>query len=126
MRARARLEHLAQLRVLAVLGQQLLRARGVVLRAPPLLGELGGGRELVEQPPGLRVALPVRDHRGVGHLRLRLGEARLDLVPRALRSCDHLHADPVGLRRAARVLEREDGSSAATATASCASSGGAW
>ena len=74
------LEHLAQLGVLAALGEQLLRAGGVVLRAAPLLGQLRGGRELVVQAPGLGEALAVPDHLGVRHLRLRLGVARLDLL----------------------------------------------
>ena len=39
----------AHLGVLAALVEQLLRALGVGARQPPLLGELGGGRELVEQ-----------------------------------------------------------------------------
>ena len=51
---------------------------------PPLLGELGGGRELVEQPPGVGVALAIPDHLGVAHLRLRLGEAGLDLLDQRL------------------------------------------
>ena len=46
-----RLEQLAQLGIVAALGQQLLRALGVVLRAPPLLRELRGGGELVERRP---------------------------------------------------------------------------
>jgi hypothetical protein len=35
---------------------------------------------VVEQPARLGVGLPVGDHRGVGHLRLRVREARLDLL----------------------------------------------
>ena len=69
----------AHLGVLAALVEHLLRALGVRARQPPLLRELGGGRELVEQPAGVGVALAVRDHLGVRHLRLRVGEARLDL-----------------------------------------------
>ena len=74
------LEHLAQLRVLAVLGEQLLRARGVVLRAPPLLGEPRGDGELVELAAGLGEAMAVPDDLGVRHLRLHVGMARLDLL----------------------------------------------
>ena len=76
----------AQLGVLAALVEQLLRALGVRAREPPLLRELGGGRELVEQAAGVGVALAVPDHLGVRHLRLRVGEARLDLLDERLRS----------------------------------------
>ena len=60
-------EHLAQLGVLAVLGEELLGPGGVVRGAPPLLGQLGGGLERVVLAPDLGVALPVRDHLGVRH-----------------------------------------------------------
>ena len=86
-----RLEHLAQLGILAVLGQQLLRARGVVLGAAPLLGQPRGRRELVVQPPRLGVAQPVADHRGVRELRLGLGVARLDLLHERLASSASEH-----------------------------------
>ena len=71
------------LRVLA-LGQQLLRALGVGDREPPLLGQLRGGRELVEGATGVGVALTVRDHLGIRHLRLRLAEAGFDLLDQGL------------------------------------------
>ena len=109
-------EQLAQLGVLAVLGDQLLGPGGVVLRAPPLLREPGGGRELVEQAARLGVAPAVADHRGVRHLRLRVREAGLDLLDEPL---DHAAA----LRLASAAPGGTTARSAATATASCAASG---
>ena len=61
-RARA-CQLVAQLGVLG-LGQQLLRALDVALRAAPLLGELRGGLELAVRATGRGVALPVADHVG--------------------------------------------------------------
>ena len=84
MRSRARREHLAHLVVLAALVDQLLRAGGVVGRAAPLLGELGGRLEPAVLAPGLRVAVAVGDHLGVDDLRRQLGEARLDLLDERL------------------------------------------
>ena len=73
-------EQLAHLCVLAVLAEQLLRARRVVLRSAPLGGQLRRGLQLAVGAPGLRVARAVAYHRGVGQLRAQLGEARLDLL----------------------------------------------
>ena len=67
IRASEALEHLADLGVVAVLGQQLARARGVVGRAPVLDGEQVGRLELAVRAPDLGVALAVADDRGVGH-----------------------------------------------------------
>src|SRR5207253_8874075 len=52
----------------------------VIVRAPPLGGERGGGLELTVAAPDLGVALSVRDHLGVGHLLAELGEAGLYLL----------------------------------------------
>ena len=82
---RARRLHLrAQLRVVAALGEHLLRAVGVGFRMPPLLRELRAGGELVEEAPRLRVALPVPDHLGIRHCRLRILETGLDLLDERL------------------------------------------
>ena len=50
------LEELAELRVVAVLGEQLARARGVVGRVPPFLGELVRGLERAVRAAHLGVA----------------------------------------------------------------------
>jgi hypothetical protein len=73
-----------QLVVVGALVEELLRALGVGGRAAPFLGQPRGRRELVELPPGLGVALPIADYRGVRHLRLHLGVARLDLLDERL------------------------------------------
>ena len=54
MRSRAACEQLADLGVVAALVEQLARARLVVDRAAPLLGELRGGLELAVRATGLR------------------------------------------------------------------------
>ena len=73
-------EHLAHLRVVAVLGEQLTRARGVVGHAAPLDGELVRGLELAVGAPDLGVAALVADHLRVRHLPRELREAALDLL----------------------------------------------
>jgi hypothetical protein len=77
-------EELAQLGVVAVLGEHFpraLRIRGV---GAPLPRELVGGLEGAVRPPHFGVALAVRDHLGVGHLLRELGEAALDLIDELL------------------------------------------
>ena len=96
IRALRALELGAHLGVLAALVEHLLRALGVGDGEAPLLGQLGGGGQLVEGAAGVGVALPVRDHLGIRHLRLRLGEARLDLVDQGL---DHRVPDSRRLPR---------------------------
>lgn len=83
MRARA-VEQLAQLRVVAVLVEQLASAGGVVDRPAPLLGELRRRLELRERAARLRVAVAVGDHVGVRDLARDLGEPRLDLLDELL------------------------------------------
>ena len=77
-RARGR-QHLPQLGVVAVLGQQLLGPGRVVRGPAPLRRQLGRRLERAELAPDLGVAGAVGDHRRVRHLRLHVGEARLDL-----------------------------------------------
>ena len=102
----------AHLGVLAALVEHLLRALGVRARQPPLLRELRGGRELVEQPAGVGVALAVRDHLGVRHLRLHVGVARLDLLDesfdhaRKLTSASAAEGEQRRIRPALRALRR--------------------
>jgi hypothetical protein len=125
--ARAR-ELVAQLGVLAELGEQLLRAARVVPGAPPSAGELGRGLELAVGTADLGVALAVGDDLGVGHLLAQLGEARLDLLDEVF---DHTaesrrgrgHAlsarRPQGLAPARRTRRRQavsEGSAAASAS----------
>src|SRR4051794_10927695 len=88
-----RLHLRAQLRIVATLGEHLLRALGVGFRMPPLLRELRARGELVEEAPRLRVTLPVPNHLGIRHLRLRILETGLDLLDERL---DH---GPEELRR---------------------------
>ena len=73
-------QHLPQLRVVAVLGQQLARAGGVVGGTSVFGGQLGRRLELAVGARGGREALSVADHRRVGELRLEALEARIDLV----------------------------------------------
>ena len=73
-------EHLAQLWIVAIFGNQLLRTGGIVACVPPLRGKLGGGLELAIGAPDLGVAFAVTDHLGVGHLLAELGKARFDLL----------------------------------------------
>src|SRR3954466_14862231 len=54
------------------------------LGCPPLPREPCRGGELVEEAPGLRVALTVPDHVGVRHLRLHVSEPGLDLLDELL------------------------------------------
>ena len=75
-----RLQVRAELGVLAHLGDQFLRARGVILGAPPFGGELRGGLDLTVVAAGLRVAFAVGDDGGVRHLLAELGEAGFDLL----------------------------------------------
>ena len=82
---------LPQLRIVAALGEHLLGAVGVGLGMPPCLGELGRRGELVEEAPRLGVALPVPDHLGIRHLRLRILETGLDLLDERF---DHGPQDP--------------------------------
>ena len=73
------LEQLAQLRVIAVLGEQLARAGGIVGGLAVFPRELMSGLELPVGAPNLRVALPVPDHLGVRHLVRKLAETSFDL-----------------------------------------------
>src|SRR5215207_6813735 len=100
------LEHVAELGVLPVLGEQLLRARRVILRAAPLLRQLGGGGELVVQPPCVGIALPVPDHLGVGQLRLHVRVARLDLLDERLDHTIQSRRGRAARRPPARALRR--------------------
>jgi hypothetical protein len=70
----------AQLRVVAVLGQELLRALQVVAELKVLARQLVRGLELPVLASNLRVALPIGDHLRVRHLPLQLREAGLDLL----------------------------------------------
>ena len=125
-------DHRPQLRVVAVLGEQLPGALEVVAaacatRAASSLRRL----ELAVLAPDLGVALAVGDHLGVGHLPLELGEAALDLLDELLdharlrRQCDGLGDDLDRLLGglASGVSTASTASSAAIATASCSSSG---
>ena len=76
-------QHLAHLGILALV-EQLLRPGGVVGRAAPLLGELGGALEARVLAPDVGVALAIVDDLGVGHRARELGEARLDLLDERL------------------------------------------
>ena len=77
-------QHLAQLGIVAVFGDQLLRAGRIVAGMPPLRGKLGGRLQLTVCAADLGVAFAVADHRGVGHLLAELGEASLDLLDQLL------------------------------------------
>jgi hypothetical protein len=81
------LQQLAQLGVVAVLGEELLRTGRVVGRAAPLLGQLGGGLEPVVLAPDLGEPAAIGDDLGVGHRARQLGEAGLDLVDERLDHC---------------------------------------
>ena len=67
-------DHLAQFGVLALL-QQLPRALEVVLQRPVLAAPAARRLQLPVLPPDLGIALPIRDHLGIRHLPLELGEA---------------------------------------------------
>jgi hypothetical protein len=73
------LDQLRELRVLAVFGKQLAGALEVVLERPVARRQRLRRLQLAVLAPDVRVALALADHRRVGHLRLELGEARLDL-----------------------------------------------
>ena len=126
------LDDLAQLGILAVLASSSRAPSRSSCSVRYSARQLVRRLQLAVLPPHLGVALPVADHRGIGHLALELGEARLDLLDER-RSWNNIRAG----RRATcslcddldRRLARADFSSASTfssaaiATASCSSSG---
>ena len=95
-------EHLAHLGVLALL-EHLARARLVVLRAPPFLGELRRGLELTVRPPGRGRAVAIPEDVGVGHRARGVGEAHLDLLDEPL---DHAVEGSAGIPAAPRRRRR--------------------
>ena len=78
------LEQLAQLGVVAVLGQHLARALRIRGAGAPLLRQLVRGLERAVFASDLGIALAVADHLGVGHLLRELGEAALYLLDELL------------------------------------------
>src|ERR1019366_643219 len=116
-------QHLAQLLVIGPVGQQLLRAGGVILRVPPFDRQPGRGLQLAVRATDLGVALAIGDHRGIDHLACELGEALLDL--RDQRADHATTSNPTrsaALRWSPASMSRTE-RSAAIATASCAWSG---
>jgi len=92
---RSLVDDLAQLRVLAILGQQLPRPFQIVLQGPVLLRQRLGGLQLAVLASDVRVALPIPDHGGIRHLRLELGKARLDLFDQRIdHASQHRRAQP--------------------------------
>src|SRR3954453_5252099 len=77
-------EHLAHLGVVPALGDQLARARDVVGRVAPLLGELGRRLELAVGAPEGGIALAVDDPRGIADPPRKPAEALLDLLDEGL------------------------------------------
>ena len=76
-------EHLAHLGILALV-EHLARARLVVLRAPPFLGELRRRLELPVRPTGRGRTVAIPEDVGVGHGARGVGEAHFDLLDEPL------------------------------------------
>ena len=90
------LDHLQQLRVVAVLGQQLPRPLEIVLQLAVLDRQRLRRLQLAVLAADVGVALAVPDHRGIRHLRLELGEARLDLLDQGIdHGSQHRRAPPI-------------------------------
>ena len=77
---RSRGDDRAQLLVLANLGQHLGRALEVIGELAVLASQRPSGLESAILAAELGVALAVRDHRGISHIALELGEPPLDLL----------------------------------------------
>ena len=100
-----RAQHLAELGVVAVLGEQLAGTGGVVGRAPVLLRELVCWLQVAVSAAHVRVAGTVADDVRIGHLLRQFAEARLDLLDQLV---DHraessaprgMKVDAIGSRR---------------------------
>src|SRR5205085_3999801 len=117
------LEQLAQLGIVAVLGQELTGARGVIGGTPVLDRQLVGRLQPPVLAPDLGIALAVVDHRGIRHLTLQIGKSRLDLCSEVV---DHATTS-IPTRSSAPASRgfstASTAPSAAIATASCERSG---
>ena len=78
-----RAQQLAQLGIVAVLGEQLAGPGCVIRGSPPLGGERMRRLQLPVRAPHIGVAALVTDHLGIGHLRGELREPILDLLDEA-------------------------------------------
>src|SRR3954454_7285107 len=118
-----RLQQLPELRVVAVLGQQLAGAGRVVRGTPVLNGQIVPLLHPAVLAADLGITLAVVDDRRVGHLLLQLGETALylrdEVIDQATTSMPILSSSDAALGFSTASTD----SSAAIATASCVRSG---